>query len=392
MSRRNPDQRRAAREPRGAHRKRRAAGALRRARRAGAASSAISTRAACSACCPACRRLHRRRPRAHRVPARRRHRLPASRKTRWSALPTVDDIRRLVNEGDDILVQVVKDPMGTKGARLTTFVALPSRFMVYMPRGEGIGVSARIEDEAERARLKALVTEAHARGRTHGGYIVRTAAQGVIGRADLARTSSTSAACGSTCARARLARRGRASSCTKTCRCPRACCATNWRAASTACWSINARRTRACWSSPPASCPAAPPASSCTPASGRSSICTASKRRSARRSSASVKLKSGGHLVIDQTESMTTIDVNTGGFVGTAISRTRSSAPTSRRRVAIARQLRLRNLGGIIIIDFIDMTGRSAPHARCWTRCSARWRAITRRPTSPASRRSAWWR
>ena len=68
-----------------------------------------------------------------------------------------EDIRRLVNEGDDILVQVVKDPMGTKGARLTTFVALPSRLMVYMPRGEGIGVSARIEDEAERARLKALV-------------------------------------------------------------------------------------------------------------------------------------------------------------------------------------------------------------------------------------------
>jgi ribonuclease G len=48
----------------------------------------------------------------------------------------VEDIRRLVNEGDDILVQVVKDPIGTKGARLTTFVALPSRLMVYMPRGE----------------------------------------------------------------------------------------------------------------------------------------------------------------------------------------------------------------------------------------------------------------
>ncbi len=67
------------------------------------------------------------------------------------------DIRSLVKEGDDILVQVVKDPMGTKGARLTTFMALPSRLMVYMPRGEGIGVSARIEDEAERARLKQLV-------------------------------------------------------------------------------------------------------------------------------------------------------------------------------------------------------------------------------------------
>ncbi len=91
--------------------------------------------------------------------------------------PSGEDIRSLVKEGDDILVQVVKDPMGTKGARLTTFVALPSRLMVYMPRGEGVGVSARIEDEAERTRLKALVAEAMPQ-QTVGGYIVRTAAQG----------------------------------------------------------------------------------------------------------------------------------------------------------------------------------------------------------------------
>ena len=76
----------------------------------------------------------------------------------------------------------------------------------------------------------------------------------------------------------------------------------------------------------------------------------------------SVNLKSGGHLVIDQTESMTTIDVNTGGFVGhrnleDTIFRTNLEAA-----VAIARQLRLRNLGGIIIIDFIDMADAGAPH------------------------------
>ena len=80
-----------------------------------------------------------------------------------AALPgvaAVEDIRRLVTPGDDILVQVIKDPIGTKGARLTTFVALPSRFLVYMPRGDGIGVSARIEDEAERLRLKARCSRA----------------------------------------------------------------------------------------------------------------------------------------------------------------------------------------------------------------------------------------
>src|SRR6201999_328401 len=91
-------------------------------------------------------------------------------------LPSVDDIRRLVSPGDDMLVQVIKDPLGTKGARLTTFIALPSRYLVYMPRGEGIGVSARIEDEATRQRLKAALA-AVLPAQAVGCYIVRTAAQ-----------------------------------------------------------------------------------------------------------------------------------------------------------------------------------------------------------------------
>ncbi len=67
------------------------------------------------------------------------------------------NIRELVSEGEDILVQVLKDPMGTKGARLTTFVSIPSRFLVYLPKGDGVGVSTRIEDENERNRLRGLV-------------------------------------------------------------------------------------------------------------------------------------------------------------------------------------------------------------------------------------------
>ena len=93
-------------------------------------------------------------------------------------LERVEDIRRLLNPGDDVLVQVIKDPMGTKGARLTTFIALPSRYLVYLPRGAAIGVSARIEDEAERTRLKGVLGELAAAA-APGGYIVRTAAQGV---------------------------------------------------------------------------------------------------------------------------------------------------------------------------------------------------------------------
>ena len=76
-----------------------------------------------------------------------------------AGLAQIEDIRRLLNAGDDILVQVIKDPIGTKGARLTTFIALPSRYLVYMPRGQAIGVSARIEDEHERVRLKSILTE-----------------------------------------------------------------------------------------------------------------------------------------------------------------------------------------------------------------------------------------
>src|ERR1700740_2874896 len=88
-------------------------------------------------------------------------------------LPPVDDIRRLVSPGDDILVQVIKDPLGTKGARLTTFIALPSRYLVYMPRGDGIGVSARIDDEGERLRLKEAIA-GFIPPNSEGGYILAT--------------------------------------------------------------------------------------------------------------------------------------------------------------------------------------------------------------------------
>src|SRR5438067_11126880 len=99
-----------------------------------------------------------------------------------ASAPPVEDIRRLVNCGDDILVQVIKEPIGTKGARLTTFIALPSRYLVYLPRGESIGVSARIEEEAERTRLKTVLAQLLPPGAS-GGYIVRTAAQGASAEA-----------------------------------------------------------------------------------------------------------------------------------------------------------------------------------------------------------------
>ena len=91
--------------------------------------------------------------------------------------PRTDSIRDLVGEGADILVQVLKDPLGTKGARLTTFVTIPSRYLVYMPFGHGVGVSARIENEEERHRLREAVQGAAMAGEA-GGYIGRPAAVG----------------------------------------------------------------------------------------------------------------------------------------------------------------------------------------------------------------------
>ena len=104
-----------------------------------------------------------------------------------------------------------------------------------------------------------------------------------------------------------------------------------------------------------------------------------------------VPLKSGGYLIIDQTEAMTTIDVNTGGYVGHRNLEETIFKTNLEAAQAIARQLRLRNLGGIIIIDFIDMLEEE--HKRQVLRAlESAWNAITPRPTSARCPRWAWWR
>ncbi len=268
------------------------------------------------------------------------------------ALPAIDDIRRLVNQGDEILVQVIKDPIGTKGARLTTFVALPSRYLVYMPRGEGVGVSARIEDEGERTRLKNVISE-RMKPVDGGGYIVRTAAAGVSEQSldedmtylaklwEHVRQTSLRRSAGEIVhedlpltlrmLRDELAR----------------------------------GVSRVLVDSPTEQARMVEFARTFIPSTSTSFELYTGPRpifdlhgveeEITKALDRKVQLKSGGHLVIDQTESMTTIDVNTGAYVGSrnleeTIFRTNLEAA-----VAIARHLRLRNLGGIIIIDFIDM-------------------------------------
>ena len=280
-----------------------------------------------------------------------------------ASLPPVEDIRRLVNCGDDILVQVIKDPIGTKGARLTTFVALPSRYLVYMPRGEGVGVSARIEDEPERTRLKTLVAElvaADPDGSAGGGYIVRTAAQGASHeslREDMTylarlwehvRTRVAEVTSGSVvhedlplALRVLRDELGRGVSRVLV-DSPRE----------------HERMREFAAAFIPQGAPAIELYAGPRPIFDLNGV----EEEIAKALDRKVPLKSGGHLVIDQTEAMTTIDVNTGAYVGhrnleETIFRTNLEAA-----VSIARQLRLRNLGGIIIIDFIDM--RDEPHRR----------------------------
>jgi ribonuclease G len=275
------------------------------------------------------------------------------------AAAAVVDIRRLVSPGDEILVQVIKDPIGSKGARLTTFIALPSRYLVYMPRGEAIGVSARIEDEAERTRLKAAL--AGLLGATGGGgYIVRTAAQGVSAeslREDMGylaklwehvRERATQVSAGEVVHEdLPLSLRVLRDELTR---------GVSRVLVDSA--SEHARMQEFAAAFMPEAAPVIELYTGARPLFDLGGV----EEEIAKALDRKVPLKSGGHLVFDQTEAMTTIDVNTGAYVGhrnleETIFRTNLEAA-----VSIARQLRLRNLGGIIIIDFIDM--RDEPHRR----------------------------
>jgi ribonuclease G len=262
------------------------------------------------------------------------------------------DIREHMREGDEILVQVLKDPLGTKGARLTTFVSIPSRYLVYLPKGKGIGVSTRIEDENERGRLRDSVTGA-APGGTDGGYIVRTVAEGVDSAElrddllflhrlwDMVRDKGLRAAAGELVHEdlplpLRLLRDQLGPG-------------IDHIVVDNAL--VHARMLEFARTFMPASADKVELYSGARPIFDLHSI----EDELAKALERKVPLKSGGYVVIDQTEAMTTIDVNTGAYVGhrnleETIYRTNLEAA-----VSIARQLRLRNLGGIIIIDFIDM-------------------------------------
>jgi len=266
--------------------------------------------------------------------------------------PRPENVRQLVSEGDEILVQVLKDPLGTKGARLTTYITLPSRFLVYMPKGRGIGVSARIENEAERTRLREAVQLFVTPGDA-GGWIVRTAAEDCAIEALRADMLFLQRLWEVVRSRGLEARAGQLvhEDLPLELRVLRDQLGEHIDRVLVDSTAAHSRMVDFVRTFIPESASRIEQAAANRPIFDIYGVDDEINRALDRK----VPLKSGGYLMIDQTEAMTTIDVNTGAYVGhrnleDTIFRTNLEAA-----VAIARQLRLRNLGGIIIVDFIDM-------------------------------------
>lgn len=265
--------------------------------------------------------------------------------------PEHPPITEVIHDGQEFLVQVTKEPISTKGARVSASISLASRFLVYMPETSHIGISQRIEDEAERERLKSLLERIHDPDRGDG-FIVRTASERadeceILRDAELLRNRWDSIQAESSEPAPALIYED---------------------------LPLHLRVMRDIINKDTAKilvdnraifellhkflADFIPEKSDCLELvtdevplfdahNLEDQIEVALKQK--------VPLKSGGYLIIDQTEAMTTVDVNTGAYVGRrdleeTIYRTNLEAAA-----AIPRQLKLRNIGGIVIIDFIDM-------------------------------------
>ena len=262
------------------------------------------------------------------------------------------DVRKWLRDGQEILVQVMKDPLGTKGARLTAHLSLASRYLVYMPDLDHIGVSLRIEDEQERERLQHVMQEALNTDKP-SGFIIRTVAEGVTASkieweiqflqrlwqeiVDNSTASNSPAVIYEDLQLSGRVLRDYVNNNVDKIRID------NLDKYSDLCQfadkfvpGVRERLEHYAGEEPIFEMYGI-----------EQELESALSRR--------VPLKSGGFLIIDQTEAMITIDVNTGAYVGKINLEETIFKTNLEAAKAIGRQLRLRNLGGIIIIDFIDM-------------------------------------
>ena len=264
-------------------------------------------------------------------------------------------IQDLIKRGQTVLVQAVKDPMKSKGARLTTELSLPGRFLVYVPNGEGMGVSRRLDDQ-ERTRLKEIVRELDAKG---GGIIVRTAAEGASAEdierdlVFLQRLWKTIEAKAEQSTAPELVYE----EAELPLRIVRDLFAGDFVGAQIDDDRTHRRIVSYLKKTSPHMIERVHRYRDKTPLFEASGVEQEIRSTLARR----VDLPSGGYLVFDYAEAFTVIDVNTGRFVG---SRGKSSGGRLEDTIVknnleavkeVVRQLRLRDIGGIIVIDFIDM-------------------------------------
>src|SRR5579863_6153220 len=267
-------------------------------------------------------------------------------------VPLISD---LLKEGQEILVQIAKEPIGKKGARITSHIALPGRFLVYMPTVNHTGVSRKIASEEERQRLKRIILSERENG--HGGFIVRTAAQGASEdelRADIrflkglwseiktrAETGKAPALIYHDLNVVERVLRDQVTS------------------DFTAIWVDNEqeyeRILRFSSRFQPALVKRVKLYTKETPLFDQFGLTDEINKAL----KSKVWLKSGGYIVINQTEALVAIDVNTGKYVGKTARLEDTIVKTNVDAIKeIVRQIRLRDLGGIIIIDFIDMDER----------------------------------
>jgi ribonuclease G len=263
-----------------------------------------------------------------------------------SRLPIEQQLKR----NQEIIVQVAKEPLGTKGARLTSFVSIPGRHLVYTPTSNHIGVSRRIESAQERARLRAAVSELN----SPGGFIVRTACEGVSKR-EIQRDATFL-----TKLWASIVKAGETAP-------PAAPLYSDLDVALRIVRDLFASDVDRLWCDEPETFKRIVEFTQLYMPRLRSRISMYEAEEPIfdhfhievqieRALERKVWLKSGGYLVFDQAEALTAIDVNTGRFVGKRNQDETVLKTNLEAADEVVKQLRLRNIGGIIIVDFIDMT------------------------------------
>jgi ribonuclease G len=271
----------------------------------------------------------------------------------------VQRIERILHEGQAVMVQVIKDPIGTKGARLSTQISIAGRFLVFLPQDNHIGISQRIGDDAERDQLRKRM-ETLLPG-DHCGYIIRTNADHASDDelradidylnliwSDIKQGAQTKPAKSLLFQDLSLQLRVLRDMVTEEIETVHVDSRENF-----------LRMTEFASRFVADVLPKIQHYSGERPLFELYGVEAEIERALSRR----VNLKFGGYLIIDQTEAMTTVDVNTGGFVGTRSFDDTIFKTNLEATQVIARQLRLRNLGGIIIVDFIDMDNEEHKNA-----------------------------